>query len=128
MCACGGHGQKGNKMSAVQLCLLLIDLGLALILQVMGVYFIQSKGKGAKYIAGFNSKSKEEQSAYHLRDICVDFGIRFVLYGVLYTVGGVIDLFFTGWGMTIASVVFMILVFVNVYQSRDSQFDKRYKK
>jgi ABC-type multidrug transport system fused ATPase/permease subunit len=115
-------------MSDVQLVILLMDIGLALILQAMGIYFIRSNGKGVKFIAGFNSKSETEQSAYNLRDICVDFGVKIVLYGILYTIGGIIDLFFIGWGISIASVGFMVLVFVNVYQSRDSQFDKRYKK
>jgi hypothetical protein len=115
-------------MSDEQLFLILFDIGLALIFQVMGIYFIRSKGKGVKYIAGFNFKTKKEQSEYNLQDICVDFGAQIVLYGVLFMIGGIIDLFFTWWGFSIATIGLMVLVFVNVYQSRDSQFDKRYKK
>jgi hypothetical protein len=115
-------------MSDVQLSVLLLDIGLALIFQVMGIYFIRSKGKGVKYIAGFNFKPTTEQSKYNLRDICIDTGVELILYGILFMIGGIIDLFFTGWGITVASIGLVILVFVSVYQSRDSQFDKRYKK
>jgi hypothetical protein len=114
-------------MSKVQIIIILLEIGLALILQVMGISFIRSKGKGVKFIAGFNNKSEKEQSEYNLRDICIDFGVQLVLYGILYIGGGVIDLFFTGVGISLATVGFMVFVFVNVYQSRESQFDKRYK-
>ncbi|MDR0948543.1 MAG: DUF3784 domain-containing protein [Lachnospiraceae bacterium] len=114
-------------MSEVQFIILLLDIGLALILQIMGLCFIRSKGKGVKFIAGFNNKSEKEQSEYNLRDICIDFGMQLILYGTLFTGGVVIDLFFTGGGISLASVGFMVLVFVNVYRSKDSLFDKCYR-
>lgn len=107
-------------------CILYAAVGFA-ILFLLGLGFYCSHGKAARFIAGYNEKSKEEREEYDEEKLCKALGKRFFYMSLIFVVGLLIDLKWLGAGLLI-SVILMMLAGIILLVDLNMDFDKRYKK
>lgn len=97
------------KYNSLEVCLLLMNAGIAIIFMLIGYVFIKSNGKASKFIAGYNSKSELERKQFDEIKLCNDFGRRFIIWAVCFVIGIVLDYFFVGYGTILAWAMWTIL-------------------
>lgn len=87
----------------------MIDLGAALIMFLLGLYFYKSNGKAANILTGYNMRPDEERKNYDEVEMCISYGKRMMIMAVPFMIGAVIDGFISGIGSLIAWVCWGIL-------------------
>lgn len=113
-------------MSEVLFCILW-QLGMFLISIALGIYFYCSHGKASRFIAGFNSKCREEQKKYDEDRICKDYGRKMCLMSLVFLAGFFIDLKWAGVGVWVSSVGLILVIFLHLF-SVNSNFENKYRK
>lgn len=113
-------------MLELKYCILYAAIGFA-ILFLLGLGFYCSHGKAARFIAGYNEKSKEERKEYDEEKLCKALGKRFFCMSFIFVVGLLIDLEWLGAGLLV-SVISMMFAGIILLIDLNIDFDKRYKK
>ena len=89
---------------------LIFDLMMALIMFLLGIGFYKSNGKAAKFLAGYNSKSKEERKNYDEKALCTAYGKRMMFMAFPFIAGAIIDVFNQGIGCLIAWAIWCVML------------------
>lgn len=101
---------------------IIIDLGMAVVFFVIGMYFYASNGKAANLLAGYNDKPADERKKFDENQMCKDYGKRMMLWAVPFLIGAVIDVRFAFLGSVIAWVIWvvMFIFLLNERKKRES--------
>ena len=113
-------------MLKIEDCILYTAVGFS-ILFLLGVSFYFSHGKAARFIAGYNEKSKEEKKEYDEEKFCKALGKRFFCMSLIFVAALLLDLKWIGAGV-IAMVLLMMLAGLILIVDLNTNFDERYKK
>jgi hypothetical protein len=90
--------------------LILFDIGMAIIMFLLGWSFYRSNGKASMFLTGYNMRSKKDRKTQEEEvNMCKNYGIRMMLMAVPFVIGAGIDLFKSGAGCTFAWIVWIIL-------------------
>lgn len=88
---------------------IIIDLGTALLMFLLGLYFYKSNGKAANLLTGYNMRPDEEREKYDETEMCISYGKRMMIMAVPFMIGAVIDGFISGIGSLIAWGAWVVL-------------------
>lgn len=88
---------------------IVFDFAMAVITFLFGIYFYKSKGKAARFLSGYNMKSKGERQNYDENAMCKAYGKRMIVMSLPFLVGIVIDTQYQGIGCLLAWVVWIVL-------------------
>ena len=110
----------------MKMILLLLDVGMAAVLFIMGYAFFKSNGKANRFIAGYNTKSPSERQDFDEIKLCRDYGKRMMLWAVIFTAGFILDCFFAGLGSILAWAFWIILLIRHVIDM--SKNESRYRR
>ncbi len=90
--------------------LILYDIGIAMIMFLMGWGFYQSNGKASKFLTGYNMRSEKDRKT-HLEEVymCKNYGMRMMIMAIPFVIGAAIDFFKVGIGCTLAWIAWVIL-------------------
>ncbi|WMJ86044.1 DUF3784 domain-containing protein [Anaerocolumna sp. MB42-C2] len=92
----------------MSLFLILLDIGIAIIMFLLGWSFYRSNGKASKFLTGYNMRSDRKTHEEEMY-MCKNYGIRMMIMAVPFVIGAVIDFFKSGVGCTFAWIVWIIL-------------------
>jgi Ca2+/Na+ antiporter len=99
------------------------QLCVILLLIVLGILFLN--GKGAFLIAGFNTKSKEEQAQYDQTALCKFMGKMTFALAFSIALWALSELFKIQFLFTVGMVFFIyIIVFMLIYLNTNNRFKK----
>jgi hypothetical protein len=104
-----------------------IDLLMVVIYIVLGMLFINSKGKGCNFITGYNMKAPEERRNYDEVGICNYFGKTILLWSVFFVVGAIVDYLYAGVGIALAFLALLIDMVYFIFYIRVKKFDEKFK-
>lgn len=88
---------------------IVFDFAMAVIMFLFGIIFYKSKGKAARFLSGYNMKSKAERKKYDENTMCKAYGKRMILMSLPFIVGIVIDTQYQGIGCLIAWAVWVVM-------------------
>ena len=88
---------------------IIFDLGMALLLFILGLCFYKSKGKASNFLTGYNSKSEDERARFNEEKMCKSYGKRMMIWAVPFLTGSIVDIFRTGVGCILAWAGFVVL-------------------
>lgn len=91
---------------------------------IIGVLFAVFKEKGAKFVSGFNSLSKEEQALYDKAYISRDIRNKCFIWSAIMFIGAVLSYFVTSYMAIPAFVIWLILFFKEVHIDTHKAFEK----
>ena len=104
--------------------MLLVHLGVMVLLVALGLVF--SRGKGAFLIAGYNTAPKEEKAKYDEGTLCRFMGKLMFILAVCWvpvTAGGVLEIWWLFW---VGFAAFLATVLVGIaYANTGNRFKKR---
>ena len=86
-----------------------IDILVAVLMFLFGLYFYKSNGRAAGLLTGYNMRSDEERKNYDEKAMCKSYGIRMMIMAVPFLIGAVIDYFVLGIGSLIDWAGWIIL-------------------
>jgi len=86
-----------------------IDLLVAVLMFLLGLYFYKSNGKAANFLTGYNMRSDEERKKYDEKAMCESYGTQMMIMATPFLIGAVIDYFVSGIGSLIAWICWIIL-------------------
>ncbi len=87
----------------------LFDIGMAVIMFIIGILFYKSNGKAANFLSGYNMRSTEERKKYNEIQMCRDYGKRMICMAIPFLIGAVIDIQFVGTGCLVAWRLWLIM-------------------
>ncbi|SHJ08445.1 protein of unknown function [Clostridium cavendishii DSM 21758] len=87
----------------------IFDLGMALLLLILGLCFYKSKGKASNFLTGYNSKSTNEIEGFDDEKMCKDYGKRMTIWAIPFLIGTIVDIFKSGVGCALAWIGYIIL-------------------
>lgn len=91
----------------------LFDLGMAVAFLLIGLLFIKSKGRAARYILGRRGYRPEESRRLD-EDFCRRYGRRIMSWPFLFLLGLAVDLVWPGAGSTAAFLLFLVVLICHV--------------
>ena len=97
---------------------------LAILFVIIGVLFAIFKEKAAKFVSGFNSFSKEEQSLYDKVQISHDIRNQCFIWTVIMLAGALLSCFLTPYMAIPAYIIWLILFFREVHFDNHKAFEK----
>ena len=93
---------------------IVFDFAIAAIMLLFGMYFYKSNGNAARFLSGYNMKSKDERKKYDENAMCRAYGKRMIVMALPFILGIIIDTQYQGIGCLIAwtvwSVMFILLL------------------
>ena len=111
-----------------EVCIMNIGFGsciiLAILFVIIGVLFAIFKEKAAKFVSGFNSFSKEEQSLYDKVQISRDIRNQCFIWTVIMLAGALLSCFLTPYMSIPAYIIWLILFFREVHFDNHKAFEK----
>jgi hypothetical protein len=100
--------------------LILHDIGIAVIMFLLGWGFYRSDGKAAKFLTGYNMRSEEDRKTHDEElYMCKNYGKRMLIMGIPFVIGAIIDIFKSGVGCTFAWITWIflfVLLIIKRYQ------------
>lgn len=100
---------------------ILFDIGMSVIMFIIGILFYKSNGKGANFLSGYNTRSTEERKQYDEKGMCRLYGKRIIYMAIPFLFGAIIDIYFVGIGCLIAWVLWLILFFLLLIKRHKSE-------
>ena len=97
---------------------------LVILFAIIGLIFAIFKEKAAKFVSGFNSFSKEEQSLYNKAHISRDIKNQCFTWAGIMLIGAVLSYFLTSYMAIPAFIVWFILFFKEVHFDTHKAFEK----
>lgn len=91
---------------------------------IVGILFAIFKAKAAKFVAGFNSLSKEEQALYDKAYISRDIRNQCFLWAVIMLIGAILSYFVTPYMAILAFIIWLFLFFKDVHWDNHKAFEK----
>lgn len=91
---------------------------------IVGILFAIFKAKAAKFVAGFNSLSKEEQALYDKAYISRDIRNQCFLWAVIILIGAILSYFVTPYMAILAFIIWLFLFFKDVHWDNHKAFEK----
>ncbi len=88
---------------------IIFDLGMALLLLILGWYFYKSKGKASNFLTGYNSKNTNERECFDEEKMCKAYGKRMIIWAVPFLIGAIVDIFKPGAGCVLAWIGYIVL-------------------
>ncbi len=101
---------------------IVFDLSMAVITFLMGYLFYRSNGKGANFLAGYNTKTKAERAQYDEAAMCRLYGKRMMQMALPFVLGAALDLYKEGVGCILAWIVWLIMLIL--LMKKRSQVEK----
>ena len=99
------------KIVAFWLCAVLVVPVLVVPFAITGILFGIFKEKAAKFVAGFNTLSKEEQALYDKAYISRDIRNQCFTWSVIMLIGAVLSYFVTPYMAILAYIIWLIVFF-----------------
>lgn len=65
---------------------ILFDIGMSVIMFIIGILFYKSNGKGANFLSGYNTRSTEERKQYDEKGMCRLYGKRMIYMAIPFFV------------------------------------------
>ena len=97
---------------------------LAIPFLILGVLFAIFQEKAAKFVSGFQSLPKEEQSLYDKASISRDMRNQCFLWSAIMLIGAGLSYFLTPYMAIPALVIWLILFFQQVHLDAHKAFEK----
>ena len=89
---------------------IVFDFAMAVIMFLFGIYFYKSNGNAARFLSGYNMKSKDERKKYDENAMCRAYGKRMIVMALPFILGIIIDTQYQGIGCLIAWVVWIVML------------------
>lgn len=89
---------------------IVFDFAMAVIMFLFGICFYKSKGKAARFLSGYNMKSKDERKKYDENAMCKAYGKRMIVMALPFILGIIIDTQYQGIGCLIAWVAWIVML------------------
>ncbi len=89
-----------------------------------GVFFALKRGKGAKYVSGFNSLSEKEQEMYDKEAIARDIRNTSFLWTAIMTAGAFLSLLLTPYMAAAAYIAWGIFFLKEIHLDAHKAFEK----
>lgn len=100
--------------------LILHDIGIAVIMFLLGWSFYRSDGKAAKFLTGYNMRSEVDRKTHDEElYMCKNYGKRMMIMAIPFVIGAIIDFFKSGVGCTFAWTIWifmLVLLIIKRYQ------------
>lgn len=97
---------------------------LAISFVIIGVLFAIFKEKAAKFVAGFNSFSKEEQALYDKAQISRDIRNQCFIWTVIMLAGALLSYFLTPYMAIPTFIIWLVLFFREFHFDNYKAFEK----
>lgn len=91
---------------------------------IVGILFAIFKEKAAKFVAGFNTLSKEEQALYDKAAISRDIRNQCFIWSFIMLIGAVLSYFVTPYMAIPAYIIWLVVFFKDVHLDHHKAFDK----
>lgn len=91
---------------------------------VLAIVFALLKEKGAMLVSGFNTLPREERERYDKRKISTDMRNSFLIWGLIFILGGIFSYLVSSYAAIAAGVLWLILFFKEVHFDTDKAFGK----
>ena len=70
---------------------IVFDFAMAVIMFLFGTCFYKSNGNAARFLSGYNMKSKDERKKYDENAMCKAYGKRMIVMALPFILGIIID-------------------------------------
>ena len=97
---------------------------LAIPFAIIGVLFAIFKEKAVKFVSGFNSFSKEEQTLYDKAHISRDIRNQCFIWTAIMLVGALLSCFLTPYMAIPTYIIWLVLFFKEVHLDSHKAFEK----
>lgn len=90
------------------------NLGMAFLMLILGIVFIYSQGKAARFLTGYQPRSKEERRGLDEEQLCQIYGKWFLAMAIPFIIGTLVAFFkdslglIVGWGGWV--ILFILLL------------------
>lgn len=95
---------------------------------ILGVLFAIFKEKATKFVSGFNSFSKEEQTMYDKAQISRDIRNQCFIWTAIMLIGAVLSYFISPYMSILAYIIWLVLFFKEVRIDSRKAFEKYLRK
>ena len=89
---------------------IVFDFSMAVIMFLFGISFYKSNGNAARFLSGYNMKSKDERKKYDENAMCKAYGKRMIVMALPFILGIIIDTQYQGIGCLIAWVAWIVML------------------
>ena len=89
---------------------IVFDFAMAVIMFLFGIYFYKSNGNAARFLSGYNMKSKDERKKYDENAMCKAYGKRMIVMAFPFVLGIIIDTQYQGIGCLIAWAAWIVML------------------
>ena len=89
---------------------IVFDFSMAVIMFLFGISFYKSNGNAARFLSGYNMKSKDERKKYDENAMCRAYGKRMIVMALPFILGIIIDTQYQGIGCLIAWVAWIVML------------------
>ena len=89
---------------------IVFDFSMAVIMFLFGISFYKSNGNAARFLSGYNMKSKDERKKYDESAMCKAYGKRMIVMALPFILGIIIDTQYQGIGCLIAWVAWIVML------------------
>ena len=89
---------------------IVFDFSMAVIMFLFGISFYKSNGNAARFLSGYNMKSKDERKKYDENAMCKAYGKRMMLMALPFILGIMIDTQYQGIGCLIAWAAWIVML------------------
>ena len=89
---------------------IVFDFAMAVIMFLFGFYFYKSNGNAARFLSGYNMKSKDERKKYDENAMCKAYGKRMIVMALPFILGIIIDTQYQGIGCLIAWAAWIVML------------------
>ena len=91
---------------------------------IVGILFAIFKEKATKFVAGFNSLSKEEQALYDKAYISRDIRNQCFIWSGIMLIGAILSYFVTPYMAILAFIIWLFLFLKDVHWDNHKAFEK----
>lgn len=91
---------------------IIFDFTMAVIMFLFGIWFYKSNGNTAKFLSGYNIRTKEERKKYDEKSMCIAYGRRMMIMSLPFVMGALIDIQHNGIGCLVAWVIWLTLFII----------------
>ena len=91
---------------------------------IVGILFVIFKEKATKFVAGFNSLSKEEQALYDKAYISRDIRNQCFIWSGIMLIGAILSYFITPYMAILAFIIWLFLFLKDVHWDNHKAFEK----
>ena len=89
---------------------IVFDFAMAVIMFLFGTCFYKSNGNAARFLSGYNMKSKDERKKYDENAMCKAYGKRMIVMALPFILGIIIDTQYQGIGCLIAWAAWIVML------------------